>query len=177
MLYLREGTAERGTSARRTKVFRVDEPLEPQRQWTRASFVQRFGAFVVDRVLLSLSATILQAIFFAPVEQTQEGISFSPRQLVIGFTLELIYFTMFEGSASGQTLGKRLLRIRVVDFASGARIDYRRALARSIGKILSGIPLGLGYFWMLWDRDGQTWHDKFAYSTVANVPRLVVDRE
>ncbi len=148
----------------------MDEPEQIGSAWTRASFVQRFGAFLVDRVLLSLSATIIQAIFFAPVERAQEGISFSPRQLVIGFALDLIYFTMFEGSASGQTLGKRLLRIRVVDFASGAPIDYRRALARSIGKILSGIPFGLGYFWMLWDRDGQTWHDKFAYSTVAKRP-------
>jgi uncharacterized RDD family membrane protein YckC len=151
----------------------VDEPLEPTRQWTRASFVQRFGAFLVDRILLSLTATILQSIFFATAERTQEGLTFSPRQLVIGFALDLIYFTIFEGSESGQTLGKRLLRIRVVDFGTGERIDYRRALARAIGKILSGIPFGLGYLWMLWDRDGQTWHDKFAYSTVANAPRVV----
>ena len=31
------------------------------------------------------------------------------------------------------------------------------------------IPLFLGYFWMLWDREKQTWHDKMAGSVVVDL--------
>ena len=37
------------------------------------------------------------------------------------------------------------------------------------GRILSTIPLLLGYFWMLWDSEKQTWHDKLAGSVVVPV--------
>ena len=30
----------------------------------------------------------------------------------------------------------------------------------------SGIPCFLGYFWMLWDSEKQTWHDKMAITVV-----------
>jgi uncharacterized RDD family membrane protein YckC len=33
-------------------------------------------------------------------------------------------------------------------------------------KIVSGIPFDLGYFWMLWDKEKQTWHDKVANDVV-----------
>jgi uncharacterized RDD family membrane protein YckC len=35
-----------------------------------------------------------------------------------------------------------------------------------VGRILSAIVCLLGYFWMLWDKEKQTWHDKFAASVV-----------
>jgi uncharacterized RDD family membrane protein YckC len=152
----------------------VDQPEEIRSAWTRASFVQRLGGFLVDRVLLSVAGAFLSPVFVGTVERplSDDGWYFSPRQALFGLLLEVLYFTLTEGSASGQSLGKRLLRIRVVDFETGERIDYRRALGRSIGKILSGIPFALGYLWMLWDRDGQTWHDKLAHTTVANVQRM-----
>jgi uncharacterized RDD family membrane protein YckC len=33
-------------------------------------------------------------------------------------------------------------------------------------KMVSAVPLFLGFFWMLWDEKGQTWHDKVAETTV-----------
>ena len=76
------------------------------------------------------------------------------------------YYTYFEGGASGQTLGKKALGIRVIDFSGGGPIGYGRGFIRWIGRIVSAIPLFLGYFWMIWDKEKQTWHDKFAGSVV-----------
>ncbi|MEX0874169.1 MAG: RDD family protein [Actinomycetota bacterium] len=104
----------------------------------------------------------------------REDFNFTLQDFLLSALLSVLYFSLLEGRPSGQTVGKRLFRIRVVDFERGTPIDYRRALARSIGKILSGVPLGLGYLWMLWDRDRQTWHDKLSFTTVANVQRLGV---
>ena len=48
----------------------------------------------------------------------------------------------------------------------GGPIGYTRGFLRYIGRILSTIPFLLGYFWMLWDPQKQTWHDKIANSVV-----------
>jgi uncharacterized RDD family membrane protein YckC len=36
-------------------------------------------------------------------------------------------------------------------------------------KLVSGVALGLGYLWMLWDPNKQTWHDKVAKTYVVKV--------
>jgi uncharacterized RDD family membrane protein YckC len=80
--------------------------------------------------------------------------------------LYLGYFTYFEGGATGQTIGKKALGIRVYDFRQGGPIGYGRGFLRQIMKYVSGIPLFLGYLWMLWDGEKQTWHDKVAGTVV-----------
>jgi uncharacterized RDD family membrane protein YckC len=54
----------------------------------------------------------------------------------------------------------------VIDFRAGGPIGYPRAFIRYIARILSALPFLLGYFWMLWDREKQTWHDKLSNSVV-----------
>lgn len=83
---------------------------------------------------------------------------------LLNFLVGIAYYTYFEGS-SGK-LGKRALGVRVVDIAGGGPIGYGRAFIRYIGRIVSAIPLFLGYLWMIWDAEKQTWHDKFAQSVV-----------
>ncbi|MEA2434417.1 MAG: hypothetical protein QOG54_1874 [Actinomycetota bacterium] len=85
---------------------------------------------------------------------------------VVTLLVGTIYFTLTEGSGSGQSLGKKLAGLRVIDFNTGGPIGYGRAFLRQIGKLISFIPLGLGFFWMLWDGQKQTWGDKMATSIV-----------
>ncbi|RME33614.1 MAG: RDD family protein, partial [Gammaproteobacteria bacterium] len=50
--------------------------------------------------------------------------------------------------------------------AQGARVDCPRAAVRLLAALLSLAPLGLGYWWALWDRDGLTWHDRLSGTRV-----------
>ena len=118
----------------------------------KAGFWIRFGASLLDGILLGIVSAILEAV----LRTAGTG---------IGLLISIAYFTYFEGS-SGQTLGKQAANIRVVDDQSGAPIGYGRAFLRWIGRIISTIPILLGYFWMLWDPNKQTWHDKIANSVV-----------
>jgi uncharacterized RDD family membrane protein YckC len=52
------------------------------------------------------------------------------------------YFVLCHGTA-GQTVGKRLVGVRVVD-GQGAPIGYVRALGRYVATVLAALPLGLG---------------------------------
>ena len=83
----------------------------------------------------------------------------------ISLAFGLLYFIYLEGKP-GQTLGKKLVGIRVVDEDGGGPIGYGRAVVRYFGRIISGLPLALGYFAMLWNDDNQTWHDRFSNAVV-----------
>jgi uncharacterized RDD family membrane protein YckC len=121
----------------------------------RASFGQRLLAAIVDFFVLLIPSIILFVIF-------KQGAAYQ----ALSTLMSLAYFTYFEGGASGQTVGKKALGIRVYDFREGGPIGYGRGLLRQIGKYLSAIPLFLGYFWMLWDKEKQCWQDKIAGSVV-----------
>jgi uncharacterized RDD family membrane protein YckC len=120
----------------------------------RASFGIRLVAALIDGLLLSVVGTIIRVIV--------GDVLGSAVNLLLG----LAYYAYLEGSPSGQTIGKRAMSIRVIDFAGGGPIGPGRALIRYIGRIVSAIPCLLGYFWMLWDGEKQTWHDKFATTVV-----------
>ncbi|WP_338663553.1 RDD family protein [Pararoseomonas sp. SCSIO 73927] len=66
--------------------------------------------------------------------------------------------------------GKMLMRLRVVDAETGGMPPFPRLVARYVGYIISGLPLGLGYFWMLWDPRRQCWHDRLARTLVVQDP-------
>jgi len=120
----------------------------------RAGFWRRFGAYLLDTIILGIPYLVLYLI-------VGQGVAYA-----LSIAIDLAYFAYFEGGASGQTLGKRALGIRVIDFRTGGPIGYGRAGIRFVARILSALPLLLGYFWMLWDKEKQTWHDKLAGAVV-----------
>jgi uncharacterized RDD family membrane protein YckC len=124
----------------------------------RAGWWRRFFSALIDGIVLA----IVQAILRVLVGDTG-GIS-------LGLLVDIAYFTYFHGS-TGQTPGDMALSIKVVDLrdGTGQPIGYGRAFIRWLGSILSAIPLFLGYFWMLWDPEKQTWHDKIAGSAVVDL--------
>jgi uncharacterized RDD family membrane protein YckC len=122
----------------------------------RANFGQRLGAYLIDVIIIVIPIVILVVVA-------------KTAGYLIGIVISWAYFTYFEGGSSGQTLGKRALGIRIVDANSGGPIGYGRGFVRQIGRIISGLVCYLGYLWMLWDRERQTWHDKIATTVVVPV--------
>lgn len=61
----------------------------------------------------------------------------------------------------GQTLGMKSWRIRVVR-TDGAALAWTDALKRLVFALLSWLPLGLGYIWILFDKENQAWHDRLS---------------
>jgi len=100
--------------------------------------------------------------------------------IAIGYLVWILLFGVYEiyfhGSASGQTVGKRAVGIRVIDFATGGPIGYGRSALRWVGRLISGMFCYLGFLWMLWDKEKQTWHDKMANDVVVPTDAYPVEK-
>ncbi len=121
----------------------------------RAGFWIRFAAALIDGIILSVVGFVLRAIV---------GYNFGS---LLSLALAFAYYGYMEGGPSGQSIGKKVLDIRVVRYDDGGPLGWSTALLRHLCSYLSAIPCGLGYFWMLWDPEKMTWHDKLSHTVVA----------
>lgn len=119
----------------------------------RAGFWSRLAALLLDGILLTVVSLILQVLLG---QAAARG---------LGLVIAFLYYGFFEGGPSGQTVGKKALDIRVVRSADRA-LGWGTAVVRHLCSYLSGLPCGLGYWWMLWDNEKQTWHDKLSSTVV-----------
>lgn len=155
-----------------------------------ASWGQRVGAALLDLLLVMTPVWVVAGMIAAAtaddrlvvesgrlVEETvPTGAGWIA--IVVAILVAPLYFTLTHGSRSGQTLGKRVVNIRVADEHHGGSIGHGRALGRWL--VAGGlwwtlvVPGILDVLWPLWDEKRQTWHDKAVRSVVEEVPRLWV---
>jgi uncharacterized RDD family membrane protein YckC len=126
-----------------------------------ATFGQRLGAYLLDGLILGVPMFILIAIAGAIASGLAVAV------WVLGIVGIVYYFAYFDGGETGQTIGKKQLGIKVVDATTlQPGIGIGRGAGRGLARYLSGFLCGLGYWWMLWDPDKQTWHDKIVTTKV-----------
>ncbi|MDG4475629.1 RDD family protein [Thiovibrio frasassiensis] len=75
-----------------------------------------------------------------------------------------VYFLALHGW-QGQTLGKMFMGLRVIR-SDGGEVTPGIAFLRFIGFALSILPVGLGLFWSIIDREKCGWHDHVADTRV-----------
>lgn len=86
--------------------------------------------------------------------------------LALGFIIVAYIYCKHLGT-TGKTWGRGIAGVKVVDKVSREPIGFGRALGRSIVEnTISGWLCWLGFLWMLWDPEKQTWHDKIVNSVV-----------
>jgi uncharacterized RDD family membrane protein YckC len=129
-----------------------------------AGWFPRVGAQLIDQIALALVAVAVGLIVGAAGGE-DPGIAAGIVVYLVGM---LVYYTVFHGSESGQTLGKRAASIAVRS-DTGTRASYGQAFGRVaimwIFQLFSPIQL-LNFLWPLWDRRNQALHDKIASTIV-----------
>jgi uncharacterized RDD family membrane protein YckC len=132
-----------------------------------ASPGKRLAAFVLD-LLFPTAAVFLMIHEEGASVASRAGAGGRPGVLTyLGVALLAAYairaLTLF---AHGTTPGKHMLGIWVIR-DDGTYAGLGTMLIREwIGKWISGLILGLGYIWILLDRDRQGWHDKLVSTYV-----------
>lgn len=70
----------------------------------------------------------------------------------------------------GQTLGMRAWRLRVTR-EDGSALSWGDALLRFLAAVPALLCAGLGYLWILIDRDRLAWHDRISHTRVVRMPK------
>jgi uncharacterized RDD family membrane protein YckC len=135
-----------------------------------AGFWVRLAAAFIDWLLVGILAAAIGALFgvdtFTSQPAQDEGFRVQSNLTGPFILVELVYFTYFHATTAGQSIGNKILGIRVLDAHSGGPLPWVRAFARALMSSLSALPCFLGYFWALWDPRRRTWHDMVADSLV-----------
>jgi uncharacterized RDD family membrane protein YckC len=118
----------------------------------KGGFWIRVLAAIIDGILLGIAGGILRGIFG---DGAGGGLS----------TLVSIVYLIYFWTTTGQTIGHRVLNLRVVK-SDGSKLSVTDGIIRYVGEIISAIPLGLGFMWAGWDSKKQGWHDKMAHTYV-----------
>jgi uncharacterized RDD family membrane protein YckC len=142
-----------------------------------ALFIDSFvtGAFFIPAYLALITGPKETYQCSSDLEETSTGLLICERPTGGAIALALVlgaaalvgvifYWGTMEGK--GQTLGKKAMSISTIDIDTGAPIGTGRAIGRYFARIISAFVCYLGYLWMLWDNDKQTWHDKMVRSIV-----------
>jgi uncharacterized RDD family membrane protein YckC len=161
------------------KHLECDKNLLTMKRQT-ASFFRRLIAYLIDTLPITIVITSIAMIFFgfgSSVESfLKDPTDFSARK---DFQLEtqiissictiiwIIYCIIMETSAQQGTFGKKLMNIKVVD-ANGKKLTFEQAFKRNTTKVASMLILHIGFVWMIFDPQRQTWHDKFGEAYVVD---------
>ncbi len=137
----------------------------------------RFVAVIIDSFIVAIPILIMAVILGVIVGLSAAGSSSSSSTTttaastglasliqLISFVISVGYFVYFWGK--GQTIGMRLLHLRVADANTGAPIGYGRAALRYLGYIVSALVCYIGLIWAAFDARKQGWHDKIANTVV-----------
>lgn len=133
-----------------------------------AGFWKRAAAWVIDILVVALP---LGAVFFVfamiysggngPMEYIDNQLALMRWKAIffrLGLLGGMLYWTLMESSAMQATLGKRVMRLRVVGL-NGNRISFGRAAGRALVKGLLSNIFAIGYLIVLFTKKSQALHD------------------
>ncbi len=159
-------------------------PVMTQASITYASFGARLGAWIIDAIIIGcvqfvVVAPIMTFLGFGLASQVEDGaiseeaavgmigsiFAMVGSAMIVTVAITLLYFALMESSKSQATLGKMAVGIKVTDL-EGNRINFGKAFLRSIGKIISGMIMYIGYIMAAFTEKKQGLHDMIANTLV-----------
>lgn len=128
----------------------------------KASFGTRFVAYLVDAIIVQ----VVVGIIFTPL-----NLAFWSHNGNFGLSGGLFYLILgIYGFATtmwlGNTIGKKLMHIKVVSTDGSAPSQNNLIMRYIVGYLVSGVVICLGFLWAAWDPQKQGWDDKFGNTYV-----------
>ncbi|MDP4089319.1 MAG: RDD family protein [Bacillota bacterium] len=131
----------------------------------KAGFILRVTALTIDEIIL-VSATFILIQFIKWV--INEEITHSLLFIILFYELlDYNYYTLF-WVFGGQTPGKMLMKTKLVKM-NGSRFTYKDSFIRYWTWMVGVALLGVGYFWIAWNKNKQGWNDITAKTYVIRV--------
>jgi uncharacterized RDD family membrane protein YckC len=133
-----------------------------------APFGRRLGAMLYDSLLV-IALLFLATIPFVGVRGGEPVEPGDPVYQVVMIAVAWAFFVGF-WARSGRTLGMQSWRLQL-ETSDGEKPGIGAATLRFFAAILSWLPIGLGFFWQLVDKDNLTWHDRLSGTRLRYYPK------
>jgi uncharacterized RDD family membrane protein YckC len=133
---------------------------------TPAGVMSRVLAALIDVLLIAAVDVGVVYLTMQVVGITLGEMTMLPKVPLIAFLVvqNISYFVFF--TASGQTMGKMALGIKVISDEAGASPDLSHAMVRTIVWTILAVPAGLGLATAILSRDRRGLHDRFSGTRV-----------
>ena len=155
-------------------------------EFVLATISKRFAAFLIDWLALFLlycmiimmfsllnikiSSINVIGIFDVEIESNISHVFLTGLLKVFFGLLPVIYFSMSFYMGRGQTIGKYLLKIRVVSLYH-KDLGFWHCLERSLGYFASALEFGFGFIQAFWNPNRMSLHDKIGETIVIELKK------
>jgi uncharacterized RDD family membrane protein YckC len=123
----------------------------------RVGFWLRLAASFLDFILVAIAVGMLSSI-----------LRWFDRGGSVPFWFTVYCVVMW--ATKGTTIGGIICGLKVVRL-DDRPLDWGVAIVRALGGFLSLAVAGLGFIWVSFDNERQSWHDKIAGTTIVKVPK------
>ena len=145
------------------------QPNQGPKELTLARWSTRFWAWLVDFIIVIVAIEIIFAIAYAPLAFSQD-VQGNPGLGALRFAVQSLlffaYWTYFE-STTGQSIGKKLLKIKTTDLA-GNMPDKRNIAIQSFGKAFL-LPIDVFFGWIFTNEKRQRLFNRASDTIVIRV--------
>lgn len=144
---------------------------------TLARWSTRFWAWLIDFIIVTIAIEVIFAIAYAPLALNQ-GVQGNPGLGAVRFAVQSLlffaYWTYFE-STTGQSIGKKLLKIKTADLAGNVP-DIRNIAIQSFGKAFL-LPIDVFFGWIFTNDKRQRLFNRASDTIVVRVANQVLGTE
>jgi len=132
-----------------------------------APIKKRAVAFFVDEMLLSFLLIFALWDSFVQAGSTQEIILLT-NSFVLEYMMMKIIYQAFFVMQYGATLGKIMMKIKVIELKTLDHPNVIVSLNRAIFRVISEMMFYLGFLWGILNPSRQAWHDLTAKTLVVD---------
>ncbi|NJD30501.1 MAG: RDD family protein [Gammaproteobacteria bacterium] len=138
-----------------------------------AGFLRRLAAIFYDSLLLAAVLMVGTALFLPltggeAITTGHHPVLAAVYRVVLA-ALVVLFFGAF-WTRRGQTLGMASWRLRV-EREDGRLLTWGDSIRRLGAAVLSLVPCGLGFLWILFDPERCAWHDRLSRTRVVVLPK------
>ncbi len=141
-----------------------------------ASNQKRIAAFVIDDIVITLFfiiifydqfSTVFSNITVVDEAALESANAFIAQNLFVVLSIKLMYHTVLVWQ-NGMTLGKYIMKIKVIDLETGETPSFLKAFLRASMRIPSEVLFYLGFLMAFFVPLKQTLHDKVSNCVVVD---------
>jgi len=140
-----------------------------------ATFTRRAAGFGIDFIFISLVRKLVEFLWENYAPHRWERHSLINPLHVLDVIVLILYFCLALYIGNGQTIGKRVMRTRVISLTH-THITIWQALERSLGYAASFLEAGFGFAQFFVQRNRQCAHDRLAETIVIDTSRSATRR-